>query len=175
MTRTVRTRFYGAALTALVFGACNGNLKVSDEQSALDGGPDPDSGFTPDTGSTTEGGPTYPDAGNPADCPSSAPAQATACNVTEGQLCRYETESSYFYCGCWEAAANDLQWYCLSGQPHPELCPSQPPIPGSSCFGARGTDCYYPPKHYCNCPSEGAADWICQDPHRDSSRSSHHR
>ncbi len=123
MTKTVRTRLYGAALTALVFGACNGNLQVNDKQSALDGGTAGD-GSTAGNDASVDVPlhPTYfpPGTGDPLnsnDCPSASPEMNDACTASEGLVCRYQTnqdgQHGYYYCGCWEAGEGDLSWQCL--------------------------------------------------------------
>lgn len=169
----IRNASYGLCAVALALAvyACNGTLKVDNQQSALDGGV---SGSGGSGGAVQDGAPPVPfpvgvgDPTNEESCPQSSPSVNDAC-ATEGQWCRYTNEDaqhnhSYFYCGCWEAGENDLEWSCGMSHGDPEVCPSQPPTPGSSCSGSGGLNCYYTPQStVCTCPLNGSADWECHD------------
>lgn len=112
--------------------------------------------------------------GNPADCPGAPPATGSNCGP-EDLICAYSyqnpnnpAQQEYEECGCREGCDVDapvLRWDCYRNASvgFGGLCPSEQPEHGTSCFGLKGTTCYYPTEVECQCPNESGNDnWDCR-------------
>jgi hypothetical protein len=144
----------------------------------------PDAAAAPHDAAVSDSQPTTPDAGeavehpqspsgNSADCPAQAVEASTACFAAEGTVCAYTrpdpetaTQQEYLECTCRAdcgGAAPVTRWDCHSvimGVQAP--CPEEKPEDGSSCFGLRGNDCYYPTETECSCRGDSqSATWKC--------------
>jgi hypothetical protein len=93
---------------------------------------------------------------NPADCPTQAPADNSAC--TAAMECTYGTMA----CTC-EAGrdAGASEWNCRRGG---VVCPATEPATGSACTPSRG-DCTFGAKT-CDCLNDSST-WVCWDPATD--------
>ncbi len=148
---TVRTQGFAAlALVASIFVAasCNGKMVVDDNTAQRW-------------------------MGNAPSCPSVSPQRDTPCSVDEGQICAwwytepYGNNPAYDACRCTEVSGGTTSWYCygLSSGVGLLACPTIEPESGSSCEGAMGAMCPFPPRTTCSCPSEGdEPTWACAPP-----------
>lgn len=106
--------------------------------------------------------------GNDANCPAAPPQHAEVCSVEEGLTCAYygsndEGHAEYRECACRQFCSGDQQWDCYRDYGTTTMaCPAEQPQDGTSCFGSKGAECWYPKYTTCFCPgNEGDVDWIC--------------
>jgi hypothetical protein len=112
-------------------------------------------------------------AGNADGCPASAPQHGDPCEIAEGDTCAYYWEDPaipgqtfYSECACRAfcgSSATELHWDCYRNIGASYMaCPPEQPEDGSSCFGLKGYECYYPTSVSCRCPNEPNEDsWEC--------------
>jgi len=123
----------------------------------------------PGTGRAGDGGLTDTDPRftcNESSCPASPPEFDSVCNVREWQSCAYRWsengEGRYVGCTCFEKNSSVRMWDCRSAGGYG--CPSQQPIPGTSCYSLGTSGCSYPPHVSCGCNlNDPGALWRCED------------
>lgn len=110
--------------------------------------------------------------GNAEGCPETAPSNGDLCTIAEGEACAYYTDDTsigqtfYSECSCQAfcgSSATELHWNCgrSIGAGLVE-CPAEQPENGSSCFGLKGVECWYPKDVTCMCPTAADdSDWRC--------------
>lgn len=106
-------------------------------------------------------------------CPEYPPEHEAGCGLPAGTVCAYfgddptiATQSLYSECRCQASLCADeidLRWSCYGVSAGRMTCPPTRPEPGTSCFGFKGTQCYYPVMQECSCPTdEGDVNWACE-------------
>lgn len=110
--------------------------------------------------------------GNDESCPAE-PVYTGPCEV-EGLVCGYYVQegsnlddTGYSECACHMSCTDsgtEMQWECYGNSGgRLDLCPAEQPEEGSSCFGLKGVQCYYPVNVACGCPSDAAdSSWHCE-------------
>ncbi|HEX2882008.1 MAG TPA: hypothetical protein VHO25_20960 [Polyangiaceae bacterium] len=141
-------------------GSCNEGTCVPAATAVLDG-----SVLVSSDGSASMSLPLW--LGNEPGCPVDKPTARASCDVVEGQVCAYWTNSAngsnqwFDACACFADSATTLAWYCFR-EYSDFACPREQPRHGEACWGFKGQACSYPSRVDCECPRNGEEpSWSC--------------